>query len=140
VAVTKFTDTGAFALGTLTARLPGGNHKLAPRLSPKKSWEGLLGGILAGALVAELFVLLCPQRLLFLGMRVLDWRTALAMGIVFALVGLVGDLLESALKRAAGVKDSGHIPGLGGALDILDSLIPVAPLFYLYVLFANVLF
>ncbi|OGV64398.1 MAG: hypothetical protein A3K19_09560 [Lentisphaerae bacterium RIFOXYB12_FULL_65_16] len=140
VTVTKLTDTGAFFLGSFTARLPRGNHKLAPRLSPKKSWEGLIGGILAGVLAAELFVLLWPHRLLFNGMRVLDWRTALVFGVLFALVGLVGDLLESALKRAAGFKDSGRVPGLGGVLDILDSLILVAPLFYFYVVFFDVLF
>jgi len=130
VAVTKVADTGAFALGTLTAKLPGGNHKLCPRLSPKKSWEGLFGGVIASLACAFGLLHLWPESMTLHGVQVVNWAVALAFGLLAPVLGLLGDVAESGFKRASGFKDSGRLPGLGGVLDILDSLIPVAPLFY----------
>jgi phosphatidate cytidylyltransferase len=87
-----------------------------PSISPKKSFEGLLGG-LVGAIAAALLA-----RLWFASE--LSWFDAIALGILLTLTGLVGDLFESAIKRRAGVKDSGGIlPGHGGMLDRIDSLL-----------------
>lgn len=137
VLVTKLADTGAYIAGTLTARRARGNHKLAPTVSPKKSWEGLLGGTVASVLGALWFWSAAGERLHVGGEAILGWPSALLLGVLGSLVGLLGDMTESALKRAAEVKDSGHIPGLGGALDLLDSLLPMAPLFYAYVRIAS---
>jgi phosphatidate cytidylyltransferase len=116
--VTWASDIGAYYVGSRWGRRP-----LAPRVSPKKSVEGLLGGI-AGALVvagagcAWIWPMLSPGA-------------ALWMAGALALVGVMGDLVESVIKRAAGVKDSGStIPGHGGVLDRLDSLIFAAPALY----------
>ena len=127
IAVTKMCDVGAYIIGVGTAKRAKGNHKLALKFSPKKSWEGLAGGILFGAVTA---ILLAKTRL----GCCFSWWEALVFGIVAAVIGLVGDLVESAMKRVAGLKDSGNLPGIGGVLDILDSLIPIAPLFYLLLL------
>ena len=133
IVVVKMGDTGAFALGTLTAKLPGGNHKLCPRLSPKKSWEGLLGGIVASLACAFWLWRLWPESMGLDGVQVVNGTTVVLFGLLAPVVGLLGDVAESGLKRASGAKDSGKIPGLGGVLDILDSIIPVAPLFYAYI-------
>jgi phosphatidate cytidylyltransferase len=125
VAVTKTADIGAYFVGTATAKLPGGNHKLAKVVSPKKSWEGLLGGLVFSTLTAWLFWHFAAAHL-----QGLTFRRALALGILSPFVGLLGDLAESYLKRAANAKDSGTLPGLGGILDTLDSLIPMIPLLY----------
>lgn len=138
LAVTKCGDIGAYAAGTATAKRPGGNHKLGTRLSPNKSWEGLLGGICASVLGAFVVVTLAGGTMSFRAIPVLTYTSAIVFGIAFAVLGLAGDLLESLLKRAAKADNSGRLPGLGGALDMIDSLIFTAPLFYGYVLF-NVL-
>lgn len=111
-------DTGAYYLGSRWGRRP-----LAPRVSPKKTVEGGLGGIAATVLVAALGSGWIWPRL--------PVGTAIWLGVVLALVGMIGDLAESAVKRAAGVKDSGAIiPGHGGVLDRLDSLIFATPVLY----------
>ena len=133
VLATKSADMGAFALGSLTAKLPGGNHKLCPGISPKKSWEGLLGGVVASLACCFGLLWLWPDSMTLHGDRVVTWVTALLFGLLAPIVGLLGDVAESGFKRASGFKDSGNLPGLGGVLDILDSLIPVAPLFYAYI-------
>lgn len=133
VVATKSADVGAFVLGTLTSKLPGGNHKLCPRLSPKKSWEGLLGGILASLACCFGLLWLWPHTMTLHDTRVVTWVTALLFGLLAPVIGLLGDVAESGFKRASGFKDSGDLPGLGGVLDIMDSLIPVAPLFYAYI-------
>ncbi|MBT7301569.1 MAG: phosphatidate cytidylyltransferase [Victivallales bacterium] len=114
----------------MTAKLPGGNHKLCPRLSPKKSWEGLFGGVIASLACAFGLLHLWPESMTLHGVQVVNWAVALAFGLLAPVLGLLGDVAESGFKRASGFKDSGRLPGLGGVLDILDSLIPVAPLFY----------
>lgn len=119
--VTWAADTGAYYAGTLW-----GKHLLAPSVSPKKTVEGVAGGLalaVGAALVARAWFV--PQ------FSLLD---ALVLGMLLTGSGLLGDLWESAIKRRAGVKDSGSIlPGHGGMLDRLDSLLFTAPTFYYYV-------
>ncbi len=113
-------DTGAYYLGTAFGR-----HRLYEKISPKKSVEGLAGGMVASAIVA----LLCS--ILFLPST--EWKEAAALGLLLAAVGTAGDLTESLFKRAAGVKDSGTIiPGHGGMLDRMDSMLFAAPVLYYY--------
>ncbi|MBQ7649957.1 MAG: phosphatidate cytidylyltransferase [Victivallales bacterium] len=132
IVCTKMADVGAYAIGSYTANRPRGNHKLSPRLSPKKSWEGLVGGTIF-SVVAALAMLAIPGMTTYCGRPVFGIFSAIIFGILASVIGLVGDLAESAMKRAAGLKDSGRVPGLGGMLDVLDSLIFVAPLYYAYV-------
>lgn len=133
IAVTKAGDIGAYTVGMLTARLPGGNHKIMPAVSPKKSWEGLAGGVAACVGMALLLAWRWPERFAYEGVPVLGAWSAAGWGFFAAVLGFWGDVAESALKRAAGVKNSGVVPGFGGVLDVLDSLILVAPFFYAYV-------
>lgn len=115
-----FTDSGAYLLGSAFGR-----HKLMPKVSPKKSVEGALGGIIVaviGALLLNLFVDLLPFGLMIF------------VAVFVSIGGQVGDLCESAVKRWAGVKDSGTlIPGHGGVLDRFDSMLFASPLLYLIV-------
>lgn len=121
--VTKATDTGGYIVGTLTANLPGGNHKIAPGISPKKSWEGLAGGMILSLAVAWAFYY-------FGGGMPLAW--AMLAGVVLSLGSFFGDLTESAVKRLCGVKDSGSfVPGMGGAFDVLDSFLYNGILFWM---------
>ncbi|MBE6399643.1 MAG: hypothetical protein E7041_05825 [Lentisphaerae bacterium] len=121
--VTKATDTGGYIVGTLTAKLPGGNHKIAPGISPKKSWEGLAGGMILSLAVAWAFYY-------FGGGMPLAW--AMLAGVVLSLGSFFGDLTESAVKRLCGVKDSGSfVPGMGGAFDVLDSFLYNGILFWM---------
>ena len=113
-------DTGAYAVGVLFGR-----HKLAPSVSPKKTWEGAVGGLVAGIAA---FLLL--NRLFDTGVAT---STMLPFALVAPPVAMAGDLLESWMKRRMGVKDaSGLLPGHGGFLDRLDSLLVVLPLLYLF--------
>ena len=123
VLVTKSCDIGAFFVGRALGR-----HKLIPWLSPGKTWEGLAGGAALSAVVGAAGLLLMGymdrprQELLVAG---------LGAGVLFAVVGQAGDLIESLFKRDAGIKDSGAtIPGFGGVLDVLDSMLLVAPVAY----------
>ncbi len=122
-----FGDTFAYFIGSLF-----GKHKLAPRVSPKKSWEGAAGnylGNLFGAFLMKAFV--CVEW------TVVD---AILLGLLLGTVGQVGDLVESTWKRSAGVKDSNvgvAIPGHGGMLDRVDSLVFAAPALYAYVHFVH---
>ena len=122
VLVTWSADVGAYYTGVTIGRRP-----IAPRLSPKKTVEGFAGGLLVAVLTA------CASRFWFLpSLSLLD---CFAIGTLLASIGLLGDLAESAFKRSSGVKDSGTlIPGHGGMLDRLDSLLLTAPAFYYYVL------
>ena len=112
MALTFLGDTSAYFAGRFLGR-----HKLHPRLSPKKTWEGSIGGLLGSALV------LVVARLWYL--PELEWIDVLLLAPLAGAVGQVGDLFESALKRSVGVKDSGTIlPGHGGLLDRIDALLP----------------
>ncbi|MCU0770284.1 MAG: phosphatidate cytidylyltransferase [Verrucomicrobia bacterium] len=123
IVVTKFSDMGAYLTGSLIGR-----HKMIPRISPAKTWEGF-GGAVAFSTGASLVFAHLAQRHL-LGMT---WYHAALLGVVLSVGAVVGDLIESSFKREAGVKDSGHLfPGIGGILDLLDSLLFNAPLMYLY--------
>jgi len=114
-------DTGAYYLGSWFGRRP-----LAPRISPKKTVEGALGGLAATVLVALAGSSQVWPRL--------SWGKAAWVGLLLAVVGILGDLCESAVKRAASVKDSGTlIPGHGGVLDRLDSLLFAGPVLYVLI-------
>ena len=118
-------DVGAYFVG-----VNFGSRKLAANLSPKKSWEGVWGGALACLLVATLFIWLMHRNLQSLSSAQIAALLALSMGITF--FSIVGDLLESMLKRNCGVKDSGTmLPGHGGVLDRVDGLLAATPLFVL---------
>lgn len=122
VAVVKFCDVGALLWGMAL-----GKHPFSPNLSPKKTWEGVFGGILTGILVGVGFRLLAHEVF----PSTFDTIKAALIALPVAVAGIAGDLLESAIKREAAVKDSGQlIPGIGGALDLTDSLILSAPLAY----------
>jgi phosphatidate cytidylyltransferase len=129
IMVTKSMDTGGYVFGMLSNKwMPGGNHKLCPSISPKKSWEGVFGGVLLSVLTAWALYKIFPawDFSAELGKEAL-WKV-LAYGAVLAAASICGDLTESALKRKCGVKDSGAlIPGMGGPLDVLDSFIYVGP-------------
>jgi phosphatidate cytidylyltransferase len=124
IAVVKFCDTGALLSG-----MAFGKHKMSPQISPKKTWEGAVGGVLVamgvGALIAWLARGVFPPHLTPL--------TAALMAVPVAIVGIVADLVESVLKRRANRKDSGAtIPGIGGMFDLSDSIIFVAPIGYYF--------
>jgi len=119
------TDVGAYALGSVFGRTP-----LAPRISPKKTVEGAVGGLVFALLIVAGTALLA-RRVAGLEMSV---GTVLALTMVTSLAAQVGDLFESLLKRWAGVKDAGvFLPGHGGVLDRLDSLLFTFPVSYLFV-------
>ena len=116
-------DTGAFVVGRAIGR-----HKLAPTISPGKSWEGFVGGVLAAMLVS--FLVLYGDRAEFLTIA-----ESVVLGAVVALAAVLGDLFESAVKRDLEVKDSGRLlAGHGGMLDRLDSLLWAGPAAYFVIL------
>ena len=120
IAVTKSCDTGAYFTGRAIGR-----HRMIPWLSPGKTWEGLVGGVVAAVAVG--IGLAAASGWLEPADRVPVWVGALC-GAVFAVVGQLGDLTMSLFKRGAKIKDSSTIlPGLGGVLDVLDSPLMVAP-------------
>ena len=124
--VVKFADIAAFTVGKLAGR-----RKLAPRLSPGKTIEGILGGILGAAACSWLVLVYLAPRFVepeqATATAIPAWA-ALLYGFSLGVAGLVGDLAESMLKRDAGAKDSSAwLPGLGGILDMLDSLLLAAP-------------
>lgn len=118
-------DTGAYLVGSRW-----GKRRLAPNISPKKSVEGSIGGLLLVLLSAVVLrLLLFPE---------LSWLSILLIAAVVAIFGTIGDLFESSLKRQAGVKDSGKlIPGHGGILDRIDSLLLAVPAVYLLLAFLD---
>ncbi len=123
--VVKATDIGAYFTGSAIGR-----HKMAPRISPGKSWEGLAGGLVFSAVVAIGFVAV-------MGRWVSGWRIGFAAAACFAVIvglfGQVADLCESTLKRDAGLKDAGTSAGpFGGVLDMLDSPLLSAPVAYIF--------
>jgi phosphatidate cytidylyltransferase len=119
-ALVMMTDTGAYYTGRLIGR-----HKLAPRVSPGKTIEGAIGGFVMAVVTG------CLCKLIFF--REIPSAHALALGAGIGVIGQIGDLAESMLKRGAGVKDSGNLlPGHGGMLDRIDSILFCAPLLYYY--------
>ena len=113
-------DTGAYYTGRAL-----GKHKLAPAISPGKTWEGVAGGVVAALAMAALSH--------FWFFRELPLKWALPLALVMTVLGILGDLTESALKRGAGAKDAAKLlPGHGGVLDRLDSLLFNAPLIYYF--------
>jgi phosphatidate cytidylyltransferase len=112
-------DTAAYISGNLF-----GKHRMAPAISPKKSWEGFFGGMVFAVIVGVLYAKFTSL------LNVTDW---VILSFIIVLTGTAGDLFESLIKREAGVKDSGKImPGHGGILDRFDSLLLITPFVFLY--------
>jgi phosphatidate cytidylyltransferase len=123
ILITKFSDMGAYAVGSLIGR-----HKMIPRISPGKTWEGFGGAIVVSTGASLAFVHFFGAHMF--GM---NWLHAIILGGLLSSTAVIGDLIESLFKREAGVKDSGNLfPGIGGILDLLDSLLFNAPIMYLY--------
>jgi phosphatidate cytidylyltransferase len=121
--ITKFSDVGAYSVGSLIGR-----HKMIPRISPGKTWEGFGGAIVVSTIASIIFVHLAQNK-----MPAMNLVHATILGIILSISAVIGDLIESLFKREAGVKDSGKLfPGIGGILDLLDSLLFNAPLMYIY--------
>ncbi len=122
IAVAKFTDVGGLLVGCAWGR-----HKLAPNISPNKTWEGLMGGLVMSSGIGIVFFLLTqgamPEKLTI--------TKCILFSLIIGIVSVLSDLFESVLKRLAGIKDSGRsLPGIGGAFDLLDSLLFVGPVAY----------
>lgn len=123
VAVTKFSDMGAYVFGSLFGR-----HPFVPHISPKKTWEGFAGALFASLVAGFGLYTLLPQKLA--AFRPAD---VLALSLLLGFAAVIGDLAESIVKRSAHSKDSGGLlPGIGGTLDLIDSLLFTAPLLYFY--------
>jgi len=132
LAVTKFADMGAYFGGSLWGR-----RKLAPKISPSKTIEGAVFGMISALAASYLFYLLGDHFLsLNFHLKPIEW---ISLGIVLGCVGQFGDLSESLLKRDANKKDSNMLPGLGGVLDAVDSLLFNAPIVYFYLIAARIL-
>lgn len=115
----KCSDIGAYTFGKLF-----GKHKFSPRVSPGKTWEGLAGAMVAAMGVSLAFAVVFDT---------MSWWQAVIFGPVFAVIGQMGDLAESMMKRDAGQKDSSNrVPGFGGILDVIDSPLVAAPFGYLF--------
>ena len=125
--VTKSSDIGAYFVGRFFGR-----RKLIEWLSPKKTWEGFVGGVVASTAVGALAVWLANDHIPLVTPEFIlsPWQGALA-GLIFGVVGQGGDLVASLLKRDAGLKDASNVlPGFGGILDVIDSPLAVAPVAY----------
>jgi phosphatidate cytidylyltransferase len=123
IVVTKFSDMGAYLTGSLI-----GKHQMVPHISPKKTWEGF-----CGALALSLFASVGLYKLMPDHLSILTSTHAVILGLLLGFAAIVGDLAESIIKRSTGVKDSGNfLPGIGGALDLIDSLLFTAPLLFFY--------
>lgn len=122
----KMADSGGYFFGTRF-----GKHKLAPTISPKKSWEGLIGGIIVCVIINLLWLYIRGGQInSALSFSLIH---AIILGILFPIVGTIGDLVESMFKRAVDVKDSNTmVYGLGGILDMVDSILFAAPMLYIY--------
>lgn len=149
---TKFTDVGGLLGGMLACKIKGkeNTHKLAPNISPNKTWEGVFGGMLCsmimGASLIAIFNVCGAWQItsagtaeqiasaLKLSNGEFTWWMGALCALPMSITSVVSDLLESVIKRNAGDKDSGAtIPGMGGALDLLDSLVLAAPVAYLVI-------
>ena len=118
VACVVASDTGAYAVGSLLGR-----HKMAPHISPSKTWEGLAGSIVTSAIIGIVAALWCLGA---------SWELGLVLGLCIAPAATLGDLVESLIKRDAGLKDmSNLLPGHGGFMDRLDSMLVAMPMGWL---------
>lgn len=123
IAVTKFSDMGAYLTGSVI-----GKHLMSPHISAKKTWEGFFGALVFALLCSLGLFKLMPEQLSWL-----TWTHATILGLVLGFAAIIGDLAESIIKRSTGVKDSGNLlPGIGGALDLIDSLLFTAPILFFY--------
>ncbi len=123
IAVTKFSDMGAYLTGSAIGR-----HLMSPHISAKKTWEGFFGALLFALLCSLALFKLMPDHL-----SMFTWTHATVLGLLLGFAAIIGDLAESIVKRSTGVKDSGGLlPGIGGALDLIDSLLFTAPLLFFY--------
>ena len=123
VFVPKCCDIGAYCAGRLLGR-----HKMTPVLSPKKTWEGAVGGLIAGVLAAVAIDQFGSAKVLGH-----DWRWEIGFGLTVGVAGMLGDLAESLIKRDCQIKDaSAAVPGFGGVLDVVDAIIFSAPVSYLW--------
>src|SRR5881392_2894804 len=123
IAVTKFSDMGAYLTGSAVGR-----HLMVPQISAKKTWEGFFGAIVFALMCSLALFKLMPGHL-----PALTWTHATVLGLLLGFAAVLGDLAESIIKRSTDVKDSGNLlPGIGGALDLLDSLLFTAPLMFFY--------
>jgi phosphatidate cytidylyltransferase len=128
LAVSKFADVGAFLVGSLV-----GKHKMCPHISPGKTWEGFVGGVLSSLAMSILLIWLAPGQVAGIG-----FKDAVILGLLLSVASTVGDLAESVVKRDAAIKDSGStIPGIGGILDLIDSILFTAPVLYFYLYFVT---
>lgn len=124
LAVTKFADMGAYITGSLI-----GKHKMIPHISPGKTWEGFAGAILFSQLAACGLYALIPEKLTALH----SWPHVISLGFLLSILAIIGDLAESIVKRSLHAKDSGNmLPGIGGGLDLIDSICFTAPALYIY--------
>lgn len=124
LAVTKFTDMGAYITGSAC-----GKHKMIPHISPGKTWEGFFGALAFAQLAGCVLFAIFPRQLALLG----GFHHVITLGFLLALLAVIGDLAESVVKRSLGAKDSGRfLPGIGGALDLIDSVCFTAPAMYFY--------
>lgn len=123
IAVTKFSDMGAYLVGVLF-----GKHKMIPHISPGKSWEGFVGAFLGSFGAAALLLSNFQAEL-----APINWTHGMVLALILCATAITGDLAESVLKRCVAIKDSGKtLPGIGGILDLTDSLLFTAPVFYFY--------
>lgn len=123
IMVTKFSDMGAYIVGVLF-----GKHKMIPHISPGKSWEGFVGAFIGSFGAAVLLLSTMPAKL-----APITWLHGMILAPVLCATAITGDLAESVLKRCVAIKDSGKtLPGIGGILDLTDSLLFTAPVFYFY--------
>jgi phosphatidate cytidylyltransferase len=122
-------DSGAYIVGSLMSKRKEGNHKMFPRVSPAKSWEGLIGGFVFDLIAGYIFYLVGWTTTM--GLTAYPLLDSLLFALVVGVFGTLGDLMESLMKRTIGVKDSGKfMPGHGGVLDRFDSLLLAVPVVY----------
>ena len=126
VAVTKFSDMGAYVFGSLF-----GKHPFAPHISPKKTWEGFAGALFSSLLCSFWMYALMPEKL-----SAFRFDDIVVLGLLLGFAAVIGDLAESIVKRGAHTKDSSAmLPGIGGTLDLIDSILFTAPTLFFYMRF-----
>jgi phosphatidate cytidylyltransferase len=126
VVVTKFSDMGGYLVGSRIGR-----HQMMPHISASKTWEGFAGSLAFAIIGSYLLISIIPDRL-----AKLNYLHGTVLGLLIGVAAVVGDLGESIVKRSTGVKDSGTVlPGIGGIMDLIDSLLFTGPLLYFYLRF-----